>query len=115
MKSVLGLPLFFGPVLVEPLDDFGVAFCLVLTTRQSGSRLVLLMLDKHTRSLHVLGRGASLLLSAIPYVQRHDSFDRIASPDLREVGRRECFGCPFSIVLNIDLICLVALHETRDN
>jgi len=31
-------------------------------------RLVLFMLDKHTRSFHVLGREALLLLSVIPYI-----------------------------------------------
>jgi len=44
----------------------GCGLCLLHTTGESGSGLVLFILDKHRLSLCILGREALFLLSATP-------------------------------------------------
>jgi len=79
------------------------------------SHYIGILLKKHIPPAFILHREVLFLLPAISYVQRHDSFDGLARPDLRKIRRRECLGGPVTIILNIDLVRLIALDETRDD
>ena len=79
------------------------------------SHYIGILLNKHILPTLILGREVLFLLPAISYVQRHDSFDGLARPDLRKIRRWECLCGPVTSILNIDLVRLIALDETRDD